>query len=73
MGCFTVILKPLGFLSTILLTRLLITIIVTDQDTDSKFCCACHWDPFAFLHKIKIVSYLGIIFVIMIKVASTLF
>jgi len=29
MGCFTVILKPLGSLSTILITSLLITIIIT--------------------------------------------
>jgi len=34
MGCFTLILKPLGSLSIILITRLLIT-IMTDQDTDS--------------------------------------
>jgi len=37
MGCFTVILYPLGSLSTILITRLLITITITDQDTDSKY------------------------------------
>ena len=36
MGCFTVILKPLGSLSTILITRLPVTIILTDQDTDFK-------------------------------------
>jgi len=32
--------KPLGSLSTILITRLLITIIIIDQDTDSKYFCA---------------------------------
>jgi len=37
MGCFTVILKPLGSLSTIFITRLLITIMISDQDTDSKY------------------------------------
>jgi len=42
-GCFTVILKSLGFLSTILITRLLITIMITDQDTDSKDFCARHY------------------------------
>jgi len=46
MGCFTVILKvkPLDSLSTILITRLLITIMITDQDTDcdSKYFCARH-------------------------------
>ena len=36
MGYFTAILKPLGSLSTILITRLLITIIITDRDTDCK-------------------------------------
>jgi len=40
MGCFTVILKPVGSLSTILITRPLITIMITDQDTDSKYFCA---------------------------------
>jgi len=42
-----VILKPLGSLSTIPITRLLITIIITDQDTDSetdsKYFCARHY------------------------------
>jgi len=33
MGCFTVILKPLGSLSTILITRLLVTIIITETLT----------------------------------------
>ena len=32
MGCFKVILKPLGSLSTILITKSLITIMITDQD-----------------------------------------
>ena len=35
--------KTLDSLSTILMTRLLITIIVTGQDTDSKYFCARHW------------------------------
>jgi len=43
MGSFAVILKPLGSFSTILITRLLITSIITDQDTNSKYFCACHW------------------------------
>jgi len=42
MGCFTVILKPLGSLSTILITRLLITIMIIDQDTDFKYFCDRH-------------------------------
>jgi len=42
-GCFTVILKPLGSLSSILITKLLITIMLTDQDTDSKRFCARHY------------------------------
>jgi len=37
MGCFTVNLKLLGSLSPILVTRLLITKVITDQDTDSKY------------------------------------
>ena len=40
MGCFTVILRPLGSLSAILITRLLVTIMITDQDTDTKYFCA---------------------------------
>ena len=37
MGCFKVILKPLGSLSTTLITRWLITIMITAQVTDSKY------------------------------------
>jgi len=43
MGCFKVILKPHGYLSTILITKSLITIIIIDQDTISKYLRACHW------------------------------
>jgi len=42
MGCFAVVLKPLGSLSTILITRLLLTKIITGQDTDSKYFSAHH-------------------------------
>jgi len=35
-------LKPLGSLSTILITRLPIIIVITAQDTDFKYICARH-------------------------------